>query len=89
MNDLEKITQSWREESVAANKAIIEILESFMTTVDLMNKALEALSHLEDPQSRSVIISTTKIALGYAQETWKPLLKDAKSLLAKENQDEE
>lgn len=64
---MEELVKMWREESAAANDCIIEILESYMEFVDLVEQHAKL-------RNETILLALAK----RRRQDWEPILQQAK-----------
>ena len=70
---VEAIYEEWGQESQAANDCIVEILESYMEFVDIMDKTIRQYAKLPD-----TINAMFTMLLSRTRNQWLPLLNQSK-----------
>lgn len=72
---VETIYEEWFEESDAANDCIVEILESYMEFISIMESTLNCYAELPDK-----IENMSKALIAKRRNEWKPILDKAKEM---------
>lgn len=72
---VEAIYEEWGQESQAANDCIVEILESYMEFVNIMESTLNCYAELPDK-----IEAMSKTLIAKRRNEWKPILQKAKEM---------
>lgn len=70
---VEAIYEEWDQESQAANDCIVEILESYMEFIDIMESTLNCYAELPDK-----IEAMSKTLIAKRRNNWKPVLEKIK-----------
>ena len=72
---VEAIYEDWGKESQAANDCIVEILESYMEFINIMESTLNCYAELPDK-----IEAMSKTLIAKRRNDWKPILEKAKKM---------
>lgn len=72
---VEAIYEEWGKESQAANDCIVEILESYMEFINIMESTLNCYAELPDK-----IEAMSKTLIAKRRNDWKPILEKAKKM---------
>lgn len=77
----EEILKAWEEESIVANKCIVEILDSYMDCTRLMKKTLDLMCKVDDKAKLEMMKMVANVALEQEENFWMPVLESTKKLL--------
>lgn len=81
---MDNMLQDWKEESRAANKCIVEILDSYMNLIDQVKRTLDILVKQEEDE-RKITVTIMSSALDALKSFWSPVLEKSRDTLKEDN----